>query len=209
MLLLASLASADIIQDAPSGQIHINHVLRIEGLEAHPDVVLLALEEGAEGALHAYRTYTAENNQRELATGASRRQGMATASFHLMTQADYEAWEKATSEDVERQRKLCEEGIGCVHESRFEPTMKAPTTRTSCGLEVSTQVSAPTGSPETRTDVYKIVEASATACSLEPVSVEVAKPAVPVPTPGCSHLNLVSGALGGLLLLLGVRRRAQ
>ena len=72
MLLFCSLALADIIPDAPTGKKHITHSLRIEGLEAHPDIVLLAMQDAGDGELSAYRVFDHESNEARLANGASR-----------------------------------------------------------------------------------------------------------------------------------------
>ena len=205
MWLLCSLAFADLIPEAPDGQIHVEHRLKLEGVNAHKDVVLVAMEDGADGALHAYRAFGSGTTEHQLANGAARDSGMGTATLYAMSKEDFEVWEKATSEDIEKQRELCYEGIGCDHISRFSPTMKAPEKRASCETTIRTQTSAPKGSPTVRMDVYKVVEATASSCRLEPVSVEPLS--APASVGGCSAVGLASTGLGALLLLLGVRRR--
>ena len=206
MLLFCSLALADIIPDAPTGKKHITHSLRIEGLEAHPDIVLLAMQDAGDGELSAYRVFDHESNEARLANGASRSSGMATATIYLMTRADYDAWAKVTAEDVRRQEELCEQGIGCAHISRFEPTYATPESRLACGATITTQTSAIIGGSD-RLDVYRVVEASPTSCRLEEGGAKgpdrsVEGDVTETDDAGCSHVNPLSFGFGALLLLL-------
>jgi len=196
MLLLASLAFADVIPEVPKGQIHVEHMLQVDDLGDH---VLLALQPGAD--LRGYRVLTADAPLQTLGNGARPRGNLSKAHLSLMTREAYDAWQLEVSAEVARQEALCEEGIGCDHISRFTPTLEFPKAVSECGVTIDVQTRAPKGADAVRVDVYKLLDGEG--CTL----LTEQAPGIPTPTPGCGHVGFAPAALGLLLLGVAARRR--
>ncbi len=78
VLLSLSMAHADIAIPPPDGEQFVRHDLEVVGLEAHPDVVLIAIDEGS--TVHGYRAFRPGGEARQtLAQGGRNRSGGVSA----------------------------------------------------------------------------------------------------------------------------------
>ncbi|MDG1484541.1 MAG: hypothetical protein P8R54_33450 [Myxococcota bacterium] len=209
MLLLSSLALADIPPDALPGRTLAQNTVSVAGLDAHPDVVLLLYTGSTE--LGSHQVLSSERAATQLSDT------LLQAGFWLMTKADYSAWSVVTSAEIARQEAACSErGEGCVHISRFTPSYAPPTTAISCGVTLDAPYDVPTGEPSQRRHAFTLSAASATVCTLTatpPVEASSANPPQDVGSGaslpgGCATAR--GGAMGAILLpmmVLGWRRR--
>jgi hypothetical protein len=211
MLLLSSLALADIPPDLPPGQTPAQNTVSVSGLEAHPDFVLLLYSDSTE--LDSHQTLSAERGELQLGDK------LHQAGLWLMTQADYAVWSSATSAEISRQQTACaERGEGCSHISRFTPSYAPPATAISCGVTLDAPQFVPTGEPSLQQHAFTLSAASATACTLTGTpSAEAVNsdrpsedgPGASLPG-GCATAR--HGAMGATMLpmlVLGWRRRCR
>lgn len=221
LLSLAAPARADVAIEAPSGQRYVRYGLRIEGLDAFPEAVILAADPGQE--IHAYRAFHAGGETAwDLSGGGGRDRGMGGPALRLTSAATYESWSTTTNALIEAQRQACDErGEGCAHISRFVAHFPPPAGTVDCGVQVQPVVQGPAEGPDHVVDVYKLVEASATTCRLEKVGQEqsrdgkpITAKAAPTSSQGAPHSGRCStlagsaaSVLAGLGLLLGLTRR--
>lgn len=220
-------ALADVSVPPPDKQRFLTHQLRIEGLDAHPDVVVVAHDRTE--TLSAHRAFSAGDAEQILGIGGNRYGGSLSApALFLMARADYDAWSEAVRVEVAKQEEACaDRGEGCVHASRFVPSYAPPAGTVDCKQDIGLRLTGPQDGPVAVTDVLRLVEASATSCRLEVVE-QAAAPASPEPAPdtpaapaapseagtagaerGCTHVGSVGPVLLGLGLLLGLGRRER
>lgn len=199
MLLLSSLALADIPPTPPPDQAFAQNTVSVAGLEAHPDFVLLLYPGGSE--LRNHQVFSPERSEQQLSDG------LLAAGFWLMPKADHAAWSLETSAEIMRQEVACaERGEGCAHISRFSPRYAPPTGAISCGVILDAPHTVPEGEPTKLRHELTLTAASATACALTAAQPEEAPKAVP--SGGCATAR--GGASGAVLLsmlILGWRRR--
>lgn len=210
LLLLTLVARADVILPPAEGSRYVTHALRVQGLEAHPDVVLLAYEGGAQ--IRTWRVFSADGeSQWDLGSGRGRSgAGMSRPSVHLLPKATFDTWSAAASAEIARQRTACDErGEGCVHISRFTPRIAPPAGAVSCGLTLDLVLVGPKDGPDQVVDIAELVAADATTCTLELTGREATLDGKPVTGGQCSTTGGVASALAGLGLLLGLGRRRR
>lgn len=198
MILLSTLALADIPPTPPPNEAFARHTVSVDGLAAHPDFVVM-LYPGS-GELSDHQVFTAEKSKQDLS------EDLLRADFWLMPKADYATWSSATSAEIMRQRTVCAEtGEGCAHISRFSPSYAPPTGTIPCKVTLDAPYTVPEGKPTDLQHAFSLTAASATACTLAAV------PSAEVPAAaskgGCATAS--GGSLGAVLgmLMLGLRRR--
>ncbi len=235
LLLLPTLAHADLIAPPPDDKQFIVHEVYLDNVGAYPDLVFVAADDG--DAIRSPRTFTAEAPTQELGRGHGRgSRGLSRPRIRAVAKADHEAWRARARAAGEAQREACfERGEGCVHPSRFEARYPPLDKGIPCSEPIDVQTTAPRGAPAVRTDAFRVVRADATECVLEAIPVpppapepEPAAPEAPAtatsgaaapsappassgdPAGGCSTAGAwtsVGSLVGGLSLLLLVGRR--
>lgn len=209
-LLSLSIAHADVAIPPPADQQFVSHDLVVQGLEAHPDAVLLVLDRGA--TVSAYRAFHAGAETRQtLATGGRNRGGGISApSLLLMPKAAYEAWQAQAMADVRAQREACSSrGEGCSHISRFVPRYPAPTGTIDCGLSLTLVTTGPERGPDTIVETVALTAATATRCAVEAKGRTAEQDGEPMETGGCSTAGGAVSLGAGLALLGLVSRRRR
>lgn len=225
LILLSLSAQADVIQPPPDKERYLTHQLRIEGLDAHPDVVIVAHDRA--GTISSHRAFSAGDAQQVLGRGARRDGGgLSAPALFLLPRAAHDAWSEGVRAEVARQEEACaDRGEGCAHISRFTPSYAPPEGGVDCKQDITLKLTGPEDGPKEVVDVLRLVEASATTCRLEAVD-QAAAPASPGPSPtppeappapadastaaaerGCAHVGSAGSLLVGLGLLLGLGRR--
>lgn len=217
MLLLSTLALADIPPTPPPNQQFVTHTVQPEGLADHPEHVLLLFAKG--DTISSYRTFSADNPSFGVEGELLR------AGFSLMKRSDYVMWADQTRDEILRQRTACaERGEGCAHISRFEPSFAPPTAVVDCGMTLALSGTAAMGEPTSHTHSYRLTAAGET-CTM--VAAEAAPapepdPATPAPAPapepaapsgeeaGCATVGAAPlSAVVVVAMLLGLRRRCR
>jgi hypothetical protein len=223
-LLSLSIAHADVAIPPPDGKQFMNHDLVVEGLDAHPDVVLVVMDRG--DTVTAYRSFAAGKDTRQTLAKGNRRRGggMSAPTVRLMTKPAFEAWQTEARAAVDAQREACSErGEGCAHISRFVGKYPAPKGAVDCGLSLDLVTSGPEGGPNQTVDTIALEAASATRCTVvskgrhherdgmrtdaPPPAEPAVDGAAPAP-PSCNTLGGVASVGAGLAMLgLAMRRR--
>jgi hypothetical protein len=208
-LISLSIAHADIAIPPPDGERFVKHDLEVVGLEAHPEVVLIALDGG--DTVSGYRAFRPGGEARQtLARGGNNRGGGISApSVKMLPKAAFEAWEKKSRADVAAQREACaSSGEGCAHISRFVPRYPAPKDAVDCGFTMTLVTSGPKRGPDTVVDTIALKTASASTCVVDARPRTAELDGKPVEAGGCST---VGGAvsLGAGLAMLGVAARRR
>lgn len=225
-LLTLSIAHADVAIPPPDGKRFMDHDLVVEGLEAHPDAVLVVMDRGE--TVTAYRSFAAGKDTRQTLAKGNRRRGggMSAPTIRLMMRPAFEAWQAEARAAVDAQREACaERGEGCAHISRFVGKYPAPQGAIDCGLSLDLVTSGPQDGPNKTVDTIALEAASATRCTVvskgrhherDGKRTDAPPPATPAAdgdapsSPGCSALGGVASVGVGLALLgLAMRRRQE
>lgn len=208
-LLSLSLAHADVAVPPPRGERFVNHDLVVEGMDAHPDVVLVVLDAGP--TVSAYRSFQKGGERRQtLARGnRSRGGGMSAPTVKMMTRPAFEAWQKEARATVDAQREACaQRGEGCAHISRFVPRYPAPKDALECGFLIDLVTSGPEGGPNTVVDTIALKTAKADRCEVETKGRHAELDGKRIESAGCNTLGgAVSVGAGLAMLGLAMRRR--
>lgn len=204
-LALASTARADIAVDGPPSPPVLRHALRIEGLDAHPEVVLLAWD-GPDGAtIHASRTWRAGGRVEQVlhAGGEGKPTDLRAPSLRLLPATAHDAWWSVTGPFIEAEMAACaKEGPLCLLGRSFAPTYTAPTGAVDCGLTVALAPEGSEGRADAVVDVVRLVEAGPDTCRLEAVGRQRTRKGAPVdeaggicgaPLPASLALSVLAG----------------
>jgi hypothetical protein len=208
LLSLLPIATADIAPTPPPGEQFATYHVRVEGLEAFPDVVLVLHDRSEQ--INAHRAFTAEKPEQQIANGfSSRGARFSSPDLFVMSADAYTAWSTLTSTEIERQRQACDErGEGCAHISRFVPRYAPPSDTTVCNAGIQIKTSSSVGGPERYVDTFTVTDAAPGRCSL---SIQASAPAPEEASSserGCAAVTATGGVVWGLALLLaGGRRR--
>lgn len=201
MFFLLPLALADVPPIPRSGEAFVTHTVKVEGVSAFPEHVLLLYSTG--GEISQYLTFTDS-------TPAQIDRALHASEFWLLGRSDYDAWSQQSSEEVRVQRAACEErGEGCVHPSRFSPRITPPTRPIGCGVTLSLPTSASIGEPTSALHAFRLETASDASCVI--TALDTASGALPAPSApermGCA--TATGAPLGAVVLsmMLGLRRR--
>lgn len=213
LVLLSTPARADIPPDIEPGNEFVNHHLRIENMGDHPDFALLVYDAPDDGRIRASAVFSSAADAQQFLTNGGNWQSRSEyrrPRLWLLPLDSQEAWSASASAEVAAQRTACmERGEGCMHISRFTPNYLAPTDAIDCGAEFQVQTERAVD-PDTSRDVvtaFRLVEASAETCVVEPVetattaAAEDDGPALPWVFIGVGLFTL-----GGLLVVAWVRR---
>jgi hypothetical protein len=206
---LATAARADIAAEPPMGMQFLSHSARVEGLAAHPGYVVLAYDRG--DPVSAVVAWTPEGEAvQQLAYGGNNRGGgLSAPAVHLMSTAAYAEWRAKATAAVEVQRKACaERGEGCMHISRFVPSLPAPQGAIDCKLAITLETTGSAAGPDALVQVLELTEASATTCVVREKSREYRRRGSIVGPGGCDTAGGTLSVALGLLLVL-VPRRAR
>ena len=212
-LLLLSAAHADVAPEPPSGEQFTTYSVRVEGLAAFPDVVLVVHDKSG-GELRGYATLTADKSEAQLGNGRSwRENNIPSPDLFVMPRAAYEAWAQATAAEVARQEEACSErGEGCAHISRFVPHFAAPTGTTPCRATIDITTTAKAGGPDAYVDVFQLKAAAPGTCTVEGPARIALRGGKPVSASGRCAAVTPGGGLAVLLAALGItglRRRRR
>lgn len=211
LLLSSPIVRADVAPEAPSGEQFTTYGVRVEGLAAFPDVVLVLHDRGNPSTIHGYRAFSADSPEHVLASGAASRGNVfSQPDLFAMSRAEYDAWSAQTAAEIARQEEACSErGEGCPHISRFVPRFAPPTGTVACGASIAITTTAPTGGPDAHVDVFSVTTASASTCTLSGPARVSLREGKPISTSSrCDALNLSGSLLAlGLALLAVLPRR--
>ena len=220
--LLIPLAIADIPPPQNPSTAPLHHELIIQGLDAHPEHVLLITPQTSNGMISTSRVLSHDTPQVFMAKGDASSSQIWQPVAQWMSRDDYDQWRLEVTQIIEEQRKACDErGEGCPHISRFEPSYSPPKTGIVCTLDLpeldrETKIDAtdspkPWPDPQVKQHVFSLTDVSEETCVLSPVNAEnttnplnnaETKWATLAPATG------VSGLLIGTLLLRSRRFRA-
>lgn len=209
VLLSLSMAHADIAIPPPDGERFVRHDLEVVGLEAHPDVVLIAIDEGS--TVHGYRAFRPGGEARQsLAQGGRNRSGgVSEPSVKMLPKSAFDVWEKEARGAVDAQREACaSRGEGCAHISRFVPRYPAPKDAVDCGFKMKLVTHGPERGPDTVIDTIALKTAAAGICVVEARTRTAEKDGEPVEMGGCSTIG-GAVSLGAGLAILGVAARRR
>lgn len=224
LTLLSSLALADVVVPPPDDSRYVSHVLRLDGLQAHPGFVFLVYDDGPE--ISGWRAFSAGGQAEwELMRGGSRLgAAMSQPAVRMLSAAAYESWAAATNAEKERQRAACSErGEGCMHISRFVPRVAPPSGAIDCGLRLSMEATGPADGPEQIVHIATVTAATETSCVVTLTGRETSGAPTPASTPPaqvpattapetrprCATGTGAGSLLLGLVLALGLVSRRR
>lgn len=208
-LLSLSMAHADIAIPPPDRERFVRHDLEVVGLEAHPEVVLIAIDEGS--TVQGYRAFRPGGEARQTLAqgGRNRSRGISAPSVKMLPKAAFATWEREARGAVDAQREACaSRGEGCVHISRFVPRYPAPKDAVDCGFTIKLVTRGPERGPDTVIDTIALKTAAASTCVVETRPRTAEKDHEPVDMGGCSTIG-GAVSLGAGLALLGVAARRR
>jgi hypothetical protein len=166
LLSLLSVSVADIAPRPTPNTRFTTYSVRVEGLEAFPDVVILLHQKG--DTLRGYRTFTAEQPQQQIADGSrARGNNIYDADLFVISTEAYEAWKTETAAEARRQIEACENGEGCSHISRFTPKYPPPVSETPCRTSIEITTSTAAGGQDGILDTFQITAAAPGTCALQ------------------------------------------
>ena len=218
LLSLLSTAHADIAPTPPPSKQFTTYSVRVDGLKAGSDMVLVLHDTGE--TIRGYALFDAEKPEHQLDDGSSSRGGRFSApGLFAMPRAAFEAYNTASQAEIFRQREACMNGEGCAHISRFSPRIAPPTGGVPCGADIQITTTADRGGPDAFTDVFTVTALSADACTLggptrvslkggEPLGAAPSGATVKAET-GCATVTAAGGAVWGIAMLLAGWRRQR
>ena len=205
-------ARADIAVDQVPLPERARHELRIEGLEAFPDAVLLVHDGVDGGTIQASRTFQAGGQAQQVLHGGGKGgpTDLQAPAVHLLSKAAHDAWWAVAFPEIEKQVAACaKEGPLCMMGGHFAPSYSAPTGTLDCALPLPIARLDEAGGAAGVVDVVRLVEAGPAGCRLEKLGREELEAEGGGGPCGCTAAGPGLAPIGGLglLALLGRRRR--
>ena len=170
ILYLSTFALADIPPEPPPGKHFVKHALQVNGMEGHQGVSLILYDKDSKGKkIDSYRIFNSTSKNQLMLTNARSIRGpnYGTPELWAIPSKTLDTWLAKTSASIEQQRKDCNNGIGCLHISRFRPHITAPDIGIPCKLNIKPVHSAPAGGPTRILETVVVKKISATTCVLQ------------------------------------------